>query len=181
MTERMACGLAVVLLLASTRVGWAQSLVEVAKKEAERRKSVSTPAKVYTNDDLSKTAPLTTAAGSARPAGAQPAPSEPAAPEAAPEAGQGEKYWRERIEGARQQLERTKLFEESLQSRVNALWADFTARDDPAQRSIIERERQKALAELERVKSEIKAQTQAIADIEEEARRAGVPPGWLRD
>src|SRR5450756_2400479 len=41
-------------------------------------------------------------------------------------------------------------------------------------------DRQKALAELERVKTEIEKLTKQIADIEEEARRAGVPPGWLR-
>jgi hypothetical protein len=40
--------------------------------------------------------------------------------------------------------------------------------------------RQKALAELDRVKNDIVQQTKAIADIQSEARRAGVPPGWLR-
>jgi predicted nucleic acid-binding Zn-ribbon protein len=38
----------------------------------------------------------------------------------------------------------------------------------------------KTVAELERVRGEIEAQEQAVADLEEEARRAGVPPGWLR-
>jgi uncharacterized protein (UPF0335 family) len=33
---------------------------------------------------------------------------------------------------------------------------------------------------MERVDGEIEAQQQDIADIQEEARRAGVPPGWLR-
>jgi hypothetical protein len=53
-------------------------------------------------------------------------------------------------------------------------------RDDPAQRAVIADNRQKSLAELDRVKSEIEKNKKAIADIEEEARRAGVPPGWLR-
>ena len=30
------------------------------------------------------------------------------------------------------------------------------------------------------MKKEIAEQTKAISDIEEEARKAGVPPGWLR-
>jgi hypothetical protein len=38
----------------------------------------------------------------------------------------------------------------------------------------------KALAELERVRGDIEAQEKAVTDLEEEARRAGVPPGWLR-
>jgi hypothetical protein len=36
------------------------------------------------------------------------------------------------------------------------------------------------LDELERVKADIVGLKQAIADIEQEARVAGVPPGWLR-
>ena len=36
------------------------------------------------------------------------------------------------------------------------------------------------LAELNRLTTEVQAQTKAITDIQEEARRAGVPPGWLR-
>jgi hypothetical protein len=81
---------------------------------------------------------------------------------------------------ARQALERNQMYADALQSKINALWADFTARDNPVQRAQIEIERQKALAEQERVKAEIGAQKKAIADLEEEARKAGVPPGWLR-
>jgi hypothetical protein len=91
-----------------------------------------------------------------------------------------EARWRERMREARAALERNQMFEQALESRINALWADFTARDDPAQRAAIDAERKKAIAQRDRVKAEIVAQTKAIADIEEEARRAGVPPGWLR-
>jgi hypothetical protein len=72
------------------------------------------------------------------------------------------------------------VFAEALQSRINALSADFAARDDPAQRAQIADDRQKALEELERVKTDIETSRKTVADIEEEARRAGVPPGWLR-
>jgi hypothetical protein len=57
---------------------------------------------------------------------------------------------------------------------------DFINRDDPAQKAKLETDRKAALAELERVKKEMNDQTKAIAAIEEEARRAGVPAGWLR-
>jgi hypothetical protein len=33
---------------------------------------------------------------------------------------------------------------------------------------------------MERVKKEITEHTKALADLQEEARKAGVPPGWLR-
>jgi hypothetical protein len=38
----------------------------------------------------------------------------------------------------------------------------------------------KALSELQRVTREIDQAKKDIGDIEEEARRANVPPGWLR-
>jgi hypothetical protein len=91
-----------------------------------------------------------------------------------------EKYWRGRIDDARSQLNRNQLLLDALQSRVNALSTDFVNRDDPAQRALIAEDRQKALAELERTRQEIERLRKLIADIEEEARKAGVPPGWLR-
>ena len=91
-----------------------------------------------------------------------------------------EQRWRARMAEARDQVGRSRMFAEALQSRINALNADFSARDDPAQRAVIGTQLQEALAELERVRGDIEAQQKALADLEEEARRAGVPPGWLR-
>jgi hypothetical protein len=69
---------------------------------------------------------------------------------------------------------------DALQSRVNALNTDFVNADDPAQRSVIEGNRRTTLAEMESVKADIEKQNQEIVSIQEEARKAGVPPGWLR-
>jgi hypothetical protein len=176
-------------VLATCGHAWAQqdsSLADVARREAERRKAVKTPTKVYTNADVKRGVPLTTGADASalKPAQAQPSPaaSAPAQGEKAAAAGEvkDEAWWRERMSELRDQLNRNKLFAEALQSRVNALWADYTSRDDPAQRAIIERDRTEALSELERQKTEIARQEQAITDLEEEARKASVPPGWLR-
>lgn len=82
--------------------------------------------------------------------------------------------------GARAALERSKVLADALQSRLNALATDIVNRDDPAQRAQLELERQRAITELDRMKAEIAEQTKAIADLEEDARKAGVPPGWLR-
>jgi hypothetical protein len=186
--------LAPVLLLAAVAVQ-AQTLGDVARKEEERRKTVKAPAKVYTNDNLRNVDPPAPspvvpsslagqAAGSAAPPAA-PAPSDAAAQAApgagTPEAGvRDEKYWRGRIDAARAALTRSETFVEALQSRVNALSADFVNRDDPAQRNVIAADRQKALAELDRVKQEIAQHQKAIAAAQEEGRRAGAPAGWLR-
>jgi hypothetical protein len=158
-----------------------QSLAEVAKQEEARRKTVKPVGRVLTNKDL----------GSAPTAAVTPPPpdapkvAEPAKP---PDAALPEEktpvrdqaYWAARMKDLRVQLDRDQIFAESLQTRINSLTADFVNRDDPAQRAVIDRDRQRALGELERLKKAIEDGRKAIAGLEEDARRAGVPPGWLR-
>ena len=182
----------VVAVLAIPLAVSAQGLATVAKKEEERRKTVPS-GKIYKNGDLKSditSSPPPPPAGNGSPQAPTTAPGAPAAgagPAAAASA-QGSKtdgvkdeaYWRGRITTARSALERSRIFADALQSRLNALTSDKMSRDDPAQRGQLELEHQRALAELDRVKKEITEQTKAIADIEEEARRANVPPGWLR-
>lgn len=177
----------------------AQSLAELAKLEEERRKAITTPSKIYTNEDL-RPSPAPARAATQAPAAAPAAPPSPSgvqppSPSGVPPASTAdsaatetpaevekpdEAAWRQRIQAERDALQRAETFAEALQSRINALSTDFTARDDPAQRATIATDRQKALAELDRVQQEILQHTKAIAGIQEEARRAGVPPGWLR-
>ena len=88
--------------------------------------------------------------------------------------------WRTRVAGLKEGLARNQVLADALQSRINALLTDFVNRDDPAQRAVVEVNRIKALAELDRVRTDIKAAQKAVVDLEEQARRAGVPPGWLR-
>jgi hypothetical protein len=164
------------------------SLADVARQEAERRKAVKAPTKVYTNDDVKKMAPatLTTAARTQKPESAaastdaEAGPADASGERAADEPAKDEAYWRKRMTDATEQLQRSRLFAEALQSRINGLTTDFVNRDDPAQREVVARQREEALAELDRVNREIAALTKSIADIEDEARRASVPPGWLR-
>jgi hypothetical protein len=92
----------------------------------------------------------------------------------------GEDYWRDRLSDVRAEMGRNETLRAALQTRVNALTADFTAVDDPAQRQVIFDERQTALGELASMQDTIEANRQAIADIQDEGRRAGVPAGWLR-
>ncbi len=82
--------------------------------------------------------------------------------------------------GARTALQRSESFAEALQSHINGLYAEFVAMGDPIQRAGIEKKRNEAIAEQDRVKADIAQQKKAIAALEEEARRASVPSGWLR-
>jgi len=173
----------------------AQSLGEVAKKEEERRKQLAKPGKVYTNKDVTPAPPVLpppptpAATGDAKDSAAKPADDKKAADakdakkegDAKPGAdAKGQSYWSERMKTLRANLDRDSAFAEALQTQINALTTDFVNRDDPVQKSAIDRNRQKALAQLETVKKQVQDDKKAIADVEEEARRAGVPPGWLR-
>ena len=171
----------------------AQSLGEVGRQEEARRQGIKAPAKVVTNKDLGGGALASPAGSTAAPASSAPPTTSPAAKPAADgkpaDAGKSaeaagtvkdQAYWAGRVKALRAQVDRDETYRDALQSRVNVLTADFVGRDDPAQRTVIERDRQKAVAELGRLKTAIDAGKKAVADLEEEARRAGVPPGWLR-
>lgn len=174
---------AIFLIGAMAATSSAQSLGDLAKQEEARRKAIKTPGKVLTNDTIrsvpapSAVTPPASASTSSKDSDAA-ADKKTAKPGDEPKA--TEATWKARMQGARESLQRSQSFAEALQSRINGLTADFTARDDPAQRAAVGTERQKALAELVRVKDDIVKQTKAIADIQEEARKAGVPAGWVR-
>ena len=183
---------AVAILLVAAAPLMAQSLADVARAEEARRKAVKGQAKVYTNDTLrgpdggeppaAPPAPppaATTSAPAAAAKAATPADGKPAAPRA-PEAPKDEKFWRDRLASAREALARSQTFADALQTQINGLYTEFVNMSDPAQRAVIEQKRLGAIAELDRVKADIAKQTKALADIEDEARRANVPAGWLR-
>ena len=160
----------------------AQSLVEVAQLERLRREALArqagpdaAPPRVYTDADLESSGRLTMRIGDAAPA-----EDEAPAPSSSDAAAGDERRWRDRMAAARRALEDAERRAAALQTRVNGLWTDFTARDDPAQRAAIEQERQAALAELEKTHAEVDELARAVVGLRNEARRAGVPPGWLR-
>jgi hypothetical protein len=193
---KRSCGLVTGVLLTVAMPLYAQSLGDLAKKEQERRKSAPPATRTYTNEDLKKLPPVPGAAPakagddktSAK--GAAGTPGNPAKLDdkdttlkgegAAGEPAKDEKYWRGRITAVREEIRRNEMFRDALQTRINALAADFAGRDDPFQRAKIADDRQKALAELARVTLDIDTANKSISAIEEEARRAGVPAGWVR-
>jgi hypothetical protein len=165
----------------------AQSLADVARKEQDRRKAIKKPAKVLTNKDLG--APLQ----GGTPAAATPAAGSPGSTDAdknKPAANGTEKKaegpakdqasWSARAKDLQTQLDRDQTFAVAMQSRINALNAQYTNQADPAQQAVLASDRQKSVAELNRLTKQIEDDKKAIADLQEEARRAGVPSGWLR-
>ncbi len=194
--------LAGVLVLCAATTAAAQGLADVARAEQERRKAAGKASKVYTNENLKAelppspppsppAAPASAAlAATAAPASlAAVAPvatdagsggSAVAAAEAKPALPAGEAGWRAKAAELRGAVVRQQILADALQSRINALRTDFVNRDDPAQRAVIETDRGKALAELDRVRKDLKAAELAVKDIDEQARKQGVPAGWVR-
>lgn len=180
----------ITLVVACASVAYAQpsstvSLADVARKEEARRKSAKKSTKVFTNANLATPdAPIgvvssaPTASTNATPSTADPTipggKAEPAPPKG------DQQFWQARVSKARTDLTRTQMFADSLQTKINSLRTDFTNRDNRVEREKIQQDLNTALAELERLKKEIDTQQKAITAIEDEARRAGVPAGWLR-
>jgi hypothetical protein len=161
----------------------AQTLADVARKEEERRQTIKEPSKTYTNKDLGSGSDVVLPPPVAPPASATSTTSTSdtdAAAQKSKEPARDQAYWSGRMKALQAQLDRDQTFLAALETRINSLNTDFVNRDDPAQRGVIESNRKKALAELGSMKQQVDAGKKAIADLEEEARRANVPPGWLR-
>ncbi len=193
---RPAAVIALLGLLALPAAAVAQSsqpsLAEVARKEAERRKTAKEAKIVITDKNLPESArkPIPTETPPGAPVDSHPGHGAEQKPTAAGEAAaakpaadqgdKGEALWRGKITQAREALRRNEVFLQALQTRVNALATDYYGRDDPYQKMKLAGERDQAIQEMEKVKADVESSKKQIADIEEEARRAGVPPGWLR-
>ncbi len=173
-------------------VAYGQSLVDLSRKEEERRKTIKAPAKVYTIQDVQKASgadptvpqPAAPAAtGAAAPAAAKPA--EAAAPKegAAPppeQAAKDEAYWRGVFADARDKLDRSNGFLSALKVQYDMLASRFAATSDAAERGALVAQMEKVQAEIDRLQLDIGQQSKDLADLEEQARKAGVPAGWIR-
>jgi hypothetical protein len=155
---------------------------DAARREAQRRELLPKAARSLTNEDVARMPrrPLPTPAVSpVEIPGASPTPAGPDATKKDLET-HDEGWWHTRLTAARDALERDQLLAESLQSRVNALTNEWSARDDPDQRDRLYQQRTRVLDELERMKGRIGDDQKTIDGIQEDARRQNVPPGWVR-
>ena len=158
----------------------AQSLGEVAARTSKERKGA--PAKVYTNDDLDAARSAPESQGTvSTPGTAAAAPSGPA-PAPAPTMDPGER-WRRDGKQRRDAVTRSEAKVAAIQARVDALMLDRDPVNvmDPNRLQTLEAVKAKALQDLETAKAELSQARQALEDLEEDARKQGIPPGWLRE
>jgi len=164
----------------------ATSLGDLSRREAVRRQLAPGAVRVLTNQDApeplpgSRSSPVSDVpAGdtgdAAKPAATAERPEEKPAAQAHDEA-----WWRARVTAAKEAAEHDQLLADAMQSRINALTNDVMARDDPAQRAVLEAQRLRALAELDRLNRMVTSDRKAIEAVSEDARKQGVPPGWIR-
>jgi hypothetical protein len=188
--KRSAIVWGLVWLFTCSGVAWSQTLADVARKEEARRKTVTAPSKTYTNDDLRRY-PVTTpdpapATAAAKPSGegekaAGAADAKGAdTKDVAPSVDLGEEYWRKLAGEARGARARSTSYLQALESQIGALTTQFYALQDPAQRSATWSQRTRLVDDMERLKQDMADQDKVIAKIEEDARKANVPPGWIR-
>jgi hypothetical protein len=158
-------------------VATAQSLVDVAKKEKQRRDKNKTDSKhVITDRELAGSYRGFPAATTAR------ASSDDSAPGATAPDGAGAKdektdgqqdetktqdYWQKRVKGSKDKIAK---LEEKLNSND---WGD-------GQRMNVDPRGSTNLGDRQKVEQDLAAARSELDAIQAEARRAGVPPGWVR-
>jgi hypothetical protein len=191
----------VVVLFALPSLAGAQGLGDASAKEKQRRQESKTPkAKTYTQDELLALPPVANEdptppgdVGALPPVGAVALPprdavalppdrglgtgtTSAAADDEAATRARDEERWRSRVAGARASVEKARKRYQTFAGLTLVPGYEYV---DDRGRTLIQ-----SVEELQHLtaaaKAELDAAQKALDDLLEEARRANVPPGWLR-
>ncbi len=163
--------LLVTTLALSAGLAFSQSLAEIAKKEKERRNTNKTESKtVITDRELTRSygglptaRPSTTTDGDGEAEDSAEAQEE----DEAQDETKTQEYWQNRVGGAKEKIAR-------LESELNGEdWGE-------GQRVGVDPRGQNNLARRQQTEQQLRAARSELEAIRAEARRAGVPPGWVR-
>lgn len=185
--------LAIGLLLAAGGVS-GQSLAEAAKREKERRAKVVESGPSFTDEDLKRRGEGGDAtSGDAGDATGKTAGEGPGAGKSAgaksgtPKAGAGdEASWRRRAKALRDAVAAAEAPVAQAQAALDKTQAGLRqplpgdAMKQVPPPTVSDGDRRAAEANLEAAKAELARARKALEDFEEEARRKGILPGWLR-
>jgi hypothetical protein len=171
--------LSLILSLVVASPALTDDLATLAKKEKERRAKLAKPGRVYTEEDgkTTGTGTVTTLPGT------------PAPPETPPPAGPSKEdqkaIWKARAEAARTEIA-------ASQARLADLKREYAEYDSdiaevPAAELLDPMRRQNRETRMVEMRAQIEQQRQIVTDaqkslsvLETEARKNGIPPGWLR-
>jgi hypothetical protein len=160
----------------------AQGLGDAAKKEQVRRKDTQqkgTKAKTYTEDQLKELPPIANEKDSGAAAKGSTGSVAPAVGSGGGEEArraQDEAYWRSRVANAQARLEGVREEHQRLSALV--LVPGYVYVDQNGRTVIHSVEQLQGMTA--RAKADLDGAQKALDDLLEEARRANVPPGWLR-
>jgi hypothetical protein len=160
------------------------SLGELARQlKAERAQQGEKAAKVYTNDNIPRTGPLSDVGPTGQPiSGAMSTPGETTAGEAKPASGpHDEKYYREKLKKLQSLKE---MHERELAVLSQKLALNQTQYYNDPQKTLMQEysrsDINKKQDEIDKKKQQIADDQKAIDDLEAQCQREGCPPGWLR-
>ena len=163
----------------------AQSVAELARKDREKREKEGKVTRVIRNEDLKNLqgAKVTHSSSAApRAEAVVVGPGAPASSEATPPAPASldENYWRTAFRDVRLKLQLAQNRGLVLELKINDLRNRFFTESDGSTRSLIEQEMNKSREDLEINKLEVKKVEEELQKLEEAAKAANVPPGWMR-
>ena len=153
---------------------------DAARKAREAQKEKPKPKKVYTDDDVKKSAPDT--AATAKPAvTSDVAPQQSAGGPGKNEDPNGESAWRKRFKEARDKIARAEKELDVLQREFEKAQTQYYS--DP-QKAMNEQNNRAEIndkqAKIDAKKKEINQLKLATDDLEDQLRKSGGEPGWAR-
>ncbi len=175
---------ALLATLAAPLSGQSLNLVELKKKEEERRKkaegskysvsdenlkSIDVKSKKYSFIQLEESDVEDDSQAAQPPAGTDPA-----------DETRTEAFWRNQKNEIEERIAFLEQSAEEQQLQLNQLWTDFYLTDSFIQQNEMRARIDQLTQQLETSRLNLERARKELADLQERARRAGIPPGWLR-
>jgi len=168
----------------------AVDLVALKKKEEERRKKISKSKQVVNDSNVAMIAGSGKSYGFVQLESETPpaeeivaetagAPTTTAATAEISETKQPD-FWKKQQTELQERIAQLKESIGSQQSELNKLWADFYIKNIPAEQDAIKVQISNLTNQLEQKKLFLSEAETLLEALYEKARKAGVPPGWLR-
>jgi hypothetical protein len=185
----------VLSILFLTTLLLSQSLVEAAKKEKERRASLKGKKRIVaTNAEITRSIKRTaTSVSGTEIRESTPSPrtdtaradadrrSSPTGDQTESSALNDEKAFRQRRASLEEKWNRAQEYSDLLATKMNGLWQEFyNLGNDMTYRGKIQADISETYLKLQRSREEEAKAKQEVDAFLEDARRQGVPPGWLR-
>jgi len=169
----------------STQQETGDAVADAARKARETKKDAPKPKKVYTDDDLKKSAPAPGAAPTSAPGNAGGAADATAAQSvgdaAKTEDPNGETAWRKRFKDHHDKIAKAEKEVDILGRELEKAQLEYYPDPQKAMTQQNSRAEINAIsAKLEAKKKELDQLKQGLADLEDQLRKSGGDPGWAR-